>query len=590
MPDKLPKGWAKTKLGEICLPVAHIQPENSPDTEFTYFDIGGIDNERNRIAETKTVIGRNAPSRARQALRKGDILFSTVRTYLRKIARVDYEYPNPVGSTGFAVIRAAEGVSSELLFFQVLSEDFLQPLHALQSGSSYPAVRARDVFAQPILVPPAREQERIAAKLSAAFSGVERAETAARRAQERLQRYRMAVLDAAVTGKLTRAWRESRQKSEKIGTESGENLLRKLLLARRGLWEESELVRLGDAGKIPKDDKWKSRYPEPRAPITKGLPELPSTWIWASLEQVSTRVTVGYVGEMKNEYVSKGIPFLRSQNVRPNRFEPEGLVFIRRQFHAKLAKSKVAPGDVVVVRSGVGVGTTCVIPETLGEANCSDLVIIQGPLIQPHFISFYMNSAAQRHVELGKVGIAQPHFNTASVASLSVPLPPVAEQAEIVSEVERRLSAADRLAATLRQQLTRADATRQSLLRESFAGRLVPQDLNDEPAALLLQRIRATRDAEAQKSKGKRVSKSRAKMKTSGREDLFSVLKEKDGPMTPEQLFHAAGFEPSEVDQFYRELALLRDKVREEKPKASEAKLWPLRAHVFLQLKKGAGR
>ena len=137
---------------------------------------------------------------------------------------------------------------------------------------------------------------------------------------------------------------------------------------------------------------------------------MPSTWIWASLEQISTRVTVGYVGEMKDEYVSTGIPFLRSQNVRPNRFEPEGLVFIRRQFHAKLAKSKVTPGDVVVVRSGVAVGTTCVIPETLGEANCSDLVIIQGPLIQPHFISFYMNSAAKRHVEIGKVGIAQPRF------------------------------------------------------------------------------------------------------------------------------------------------------------------------------------
>src|SRR5260370_41857030 len=104
MPDKLPKGWAKTKLGEVCLPVASIQPEDSPETEFTYFDIGGIDNETNRIADTKTVTGRKAPSRARQALRKDDILFSTVRTYLRKIARVEHEYPNPVGSTGFAVI------------------------------------------------------------------------------------------------------------------------------------------------------------------------------------------------------------------------------------------------------------------------------------------------------------------------------------------------------------------------------------------------------------------------------------------------------------------------------------------------------
>ena len=164
MPKKLPKGWVKTKLGEVCLPVETIQPNDSPDIEFTYFDIGGIDNERNRIAQTKTLTGRFAPSRARQAVRKDDILFSTVRTYLRKIARVESDYPNPVASTGFTVIRAAEGVSSQFLFFQVLSEDFLQPLHALQSGTSYPAVRHRDVFAQWIVLAPTREQERIVSK------------------------------------------------------------------------------------------------------------------------------------------------------------------------------------------------------------------------------------------------------------------------------------------------------------------------------------------------------------------------------------------------------------------------------------------
>jgi type I restriction enzyme, S subunit len=92
MLGKLPNGWVKTSVGEICLPVATIQPEGSL-TEFTYFDIGGIDNERNRVAETKTVTGRNASSRARQALRKDDILFPTVRTYLRKIARVERDHP-----------------------------------------------------------------------------------------------------------------------------------------------------------------------------------------------------------------------------------------------------------------------------------------------------------------------------------------------------------------------------------------------------------------------------------------------------------------------------------------------------------------
>lgn len=124
MSEDLPKGWVKATLAEVCLPVTTIQPGDSPDLEFTYFDIGSIDNESNCIAETKTFAGRNAPRRAQRVVQKNDILFSTVRTYLRKIARVERDYPNPVASTGLAVIRAAKGVSSQFLFFQVLSEDF----------------------------------------------------------------------------------------------------------------------------------------------------------------------------------------------------------------------------------------------------------------------------------------------------------------------------------------------------------------------------------------------------------------------------------------------------------------------------------
>src|ERR1700752_2388212 len=103
MPHDLPKGWTQVKLGELCLPVDTVWPQDLPDTKFTYVDIGSIDNENNRIVEPRIVTGRNAPTRARQAIQKNDILFSTVRTYLRKIARVELEYPNAVASTGFII-------------------------------------------------------------------------------------------------------------------------------------------------------------------------------------------------------------------------------------------------------------------------------------------------------------------------------------------------------------------------------------------------------------------------------------------------------------------------------------------------------
>jgi type I restriction enzyme, S subunit len=112
MADKLPIGWIRTTLGEVCLAVATVQPTQSPNAEFTYFDIGSIDNTTNRIVDQKVFAGREAPSRARQSVQKDDILFSTVRTYLRKIARVEKTYLNAVASTGFAVRGASDNIPS----------------------------------------------------------------------------------------------------------------------------------------------------------------------------------------------------------------------------------------------------------------------------------------------------------------------------------------------------------------------------------------------------------------------------------------------------------------------------------------------
>jgi type I restriction enzyme S subunit len=547
MPEQLPKGWVKTKLGEVSLPVSTIQPEDSPDAEFTYFDIGGIDNERNRIAETKTVTGRNAPSRARQAVRKDDILFSTVRTYLRKIARVERDYPNPVASTGFTVIRAAEGVSSQFLFFQILSEDFLQPLHALQTGSSYPAVRDRDVFAQPIVLAPEREQNQIAAKLETALSRMANGEKAAHRARERLHRYRSAVLHAAVTGELTREWRETQRKDRKVELETGEALLQRLLAARRARWEETELRRLRSVGKAPKDDKWKSRYTEPVSRHTGHLPDIPKEWALATFDQITTLITKGSSPNWQGfNYCDEGIIFVRSENVRWGSLDLTEVAHLPAGFNEKQKRSILEEGDVLLNLVGASIGRATIATAVL----------------------WLISSVAQKRIHSEKVDFARANFSLANTRSLPIPIPSLAEQSLIVREVERRLSAADGLAAALEQQLARSATTRESLLREAFAGRLVPQNTNDEPASVLLERTRAEREAEAKRPRGKPMPKSRSKKKVS-HSPLLDVLREHRKPMTPEQLFRKSGYEaaynesdaPQDlVDAFYKELRKLTDK------------------------------
>jgi type I restriction enzyme, S subunit len=588
MAKTLPNGWIKTSLAEICLPVATIQPSDSPEVEYTYFDIGGIDNRTNTIAETKTVTGRSAPSRARQAIQQNDILFSTVRTYLRNVAIVEQDYPNPVASTGFAVIRPAEGICALFLFFQVLSDEFIGPLNALQSGSSYPAVRAKEVFSRPVLLPPSREQERIAEKLTGAFSALRRAETVTVRALNKVGRYRASVLDAAATGALTRDWRKVRRMKSDSPPESATALLKSLLTARRTLWESSELRRLRKRGKAQLGHKWKSRYREPISPNIDDLQNLPKGWTWATIDQLSW--ASGYGTSVKCTSEGKGPPVLRIPNIRSRSIDVSELKFAtisRRSANIQY----VAPGDLLVIRTNGSkdlIGRAAVfetqLKRNLGFASYLIRFRLVGDETLWSWLALAWDSGFIRtSIEAKAVSTAgQYNVSLSRLNGIAIPLPPPIEQRIILREVERRLLAADRLKKTLDHQHARSLATRQHLLHQAFTGQLVPHDPKDEPVPL--KNIRATQESLREKQIGKRMANSKLRQRAK-RGVLVEVLQAQTRPVTPEQLFREANFKPSDVDLFYRELKSLRSLLREQT--LPNGKLWPRRPYILLQLKEG---
>ncbi len=121
-------------------------------------------------------------------------------------------------------------------------------------------------------------------------------------------------------------------------------------------------------------------------------------WKTCLLEEIADEITVGYVGPMASEYVATGVPFLRSLNVDPLRINTNKLKYISSEFHARLSKSRLKPGDVVIVRTGKP-GTCAVIPKWLSEANCSDIVVIRpGAQINARFLAYYVNAVAHTYV------------------------------------------------------------------------------------------------------------------------------------------------------------------------------------------------
>jgi len=153
--------WETVKLSEVCDKTSNVDIRKQSG-KFNYIDIGSINSSSKRISEIQELDWTIASSRARQIVKKGDTLFSTVRVNLERIALIDKEIPNAIASTGFTVIRANEKADPEYLFYSTSSPLFIAKLCKLQKGTAYPAVSDRIVFNEEIYLPSLNEQKQIA--------------------------------------------------------------------------------------------------------------------------------------------------------------------------------------------------------------------------------------------------------------------------------------------------------------------------------------------------------------------------------------------------------------------------------------------
>lgn len=196
-------------------------------------------------------------------------------------------------------------------------------------------------------------------------------------------------------------------------------------------------------------------------------------WRPAALGSLCKRITVGHVGPMANRYVDNGVPFLRSQNVRPFRIDLNDVKFIDDAFMSELKKSELRPGDVAIVRTGYP-GTCAVIPEDLELANCADLVIARpGPDLNPHFLAMILNSSyGKAHVAGASVGAAQKHFNVGAAKSALFPIPPLKIQEALVERSAALRGCSEEIANLIAYKLNAFEQLKQSLLQKAFAGEL----------------------------------------------------------------------------------------------------------------------
>ncbi|MBL8252852.1 MAG: restriction endonuclease subunit S, partial [Candidatus Competibacter sp.] len=278
--------------------------------------------------------------------------------------------------------------------------------------------------------------------------------------------------------------------------ETGAQLLERILAERRRRWEEKQLAKFKEQGKTPPKD-WRNKYPEPVKPNTAGLPELPEGWVWATVNQLALEMKYGSSAKTSSE--SGSIPVLRMGNIQDGELDIQNLKFLPTD-HDEFPNLILEDGDLLFNRTNSPelVGKTAIYRSQITPCSYASYLIAArfSSSFLPEFASVYINSIYGRlwvkSVVTQQVG--QANVNGSKLAALAIPLPPNQEQIEIARLLLEQRGSSFEQSKAIELGLRQSSAQRQNILKAAFSGQLVPQDPNDEPASVLLERIRAERE------------------------------------------------------------------------------------------------
>jgi type I restriction enzyme S subunit len=382
------------------------------------------------------------------------------------------------------VVRASR-IDLRWLAWFVNAPKFRMEVASLQSGSTRKRISRRNLATLSLPVPPLLEQHRIVAAIEQHLSRLEAGVAALGKVWKELARYRASVLKAACEGRLVQT-EAALARAGGRSFEPASELLARILAERRTRWE---------AG----DGKRRRRRAEPDQLDETGLPSIPEGWAWTQLSMVADLKGGITKGQRRGRaQTTRAVPYLRVANVQRGRIDLSEVKTIEAS-EAEIDELRLQKGDVLFNEGGdrdkLGRGWIWEeqIPECIHQNHVFRARLFSSA-IHPKLVSFHGNTFGQAWFEAhGKQTTNLASINLTKLGQLPVPIAPEAEQYRIVAEVERRLSIADEVSATVESALARAARLRQSVLKRAFEGRLVPQDPSDEPASALLERIRAQR-------------------------------------------------------------------------------------------------
>lgn len=500
---ELPDGWVQTTLQSVTSPRGlKVKPSKMPDAPFI-----GLEHV---AAHSMKLLGMGHTNDVKSAgsyFAPRDVLYGRLRPYLNKVYMPDFE---GLASGEFIVFKEHPFLDNAYLKYFLNQMAFARYATRLNTGDR-PRVDFSQLDDYPFPMPPLPEQHRIVAEIEKQFTRLDASVASLKRVQANLKRYRASVLKAACEGKLVPTEAELARRAEGRDYEPADRLMEQVLAERRAQWETQENRR--------------GKYKEPIAPDTSDLPELPEGWVWATLDQLATIGTGSTPQTSRTEFYQDGsVPWVTSSALNdPIVSTPSSYVTQEAVKEYRLSLYPIHTLLVAMYGEGKTRGkcSELMFPSTINQAIAAVTMEDSADDCRAYSKVFlHSNYEATRRLSSGGV---QPNLNLGLIKGLAMPLPPLAEQTRIVHEVERQISVIQQAESTVDANLTRAERLRQSVLKQAFSGKLVPQDPNDEPASALLRRIRAEREAAQASAKPRSRAKRRTARSSSERQPVPGV-------------------------------------------------------------------
>lgn len=451
--EGLPNSWMWARLGDVADPVReHITPTYQPEREFNYLSIENVESNTGRLVGFHPTPGKDIKS-AKFIFSTKDVLYSKLRPYLNKVHIPSFD---GVSATDLLPLRPREGVSREYLAYFLRTRDVVEYANQRTRGIQLPRVTVDDLLSLRVPVPPSREQERIVARINQLFVKLQVARESLQKVPLLMQQFRQSLLEKAFRGELS-----NHQPDDRIVIDH--------------VTHDDPFARLTD---LDKSD----------------FPDLAEGWRWVSVDDIA-EVRLGRQRSPGNRSDKFPRKYIRAANIKDgalNLADVKDMDFKPNEFEIY----KLRKGDVLL-SEGSGskdeVGKCAIWNDEIPDCCLQNTVIRVRSSLVPSKYLFYAFQNARLRGDFSRIvkGIEIFHLGAERLASYPIPLAPNQEMNDVIERIDGMLSVVGLVSQSVVSARETASQLEQSILAKAFCGELVPQDPNDEPAAILLDRIRS---------------------------------------------------------------------------------------------------